>query len=191
MLITGHYRPCSQPRKHAYLQWGIHAGSHSSCMLYSRNLRRWCRKHWRCLALIRLPTNVSKNLINHLWGRLGWYFLILHLFIFPFLTLSYYFLSRWSSHRPIIGWARCLSSSSRGRTPATSTTASCHCSSSSYSLSGWLRRLLSCRCWCWRGCCSSSNHLRNRVRMWDTNLYHLDTNWIQVIAWNKERMEFS
>ena len=48
-----------------------------------------------------------------------------------------------------------------------STTASCHCSSSSYSPSGWLRRTLSrrCRCWCWRSRCSSSNHLRNRVMM--------------------------
>ena len=52
-----------------------------------------------------------------------------------------------------------------GRPPATSTTASCHCSSSSYSPSGWLRSILSCRCWCWRSCCSSSNNLRNKVKM--------------------------
>ena len=25
----------------------------------------------------------------------------------------------------------------------------------------------------------------------DTNLYHLDTNWIQVVAWKKERNELS
>ena len=87
------------------------------------------------------------------------------MFILPFLTLSYYFLSRWRSHRPSTRWARCLSSSSRGRPPATSTTASCHCSSSSYSLSGWFRRILSCKCWCWRGCFPSSNLLRNRVKM--------------------------
>ena len=42
-------KPCSQPRKRAYFHGGIHARSHSSCMLYSRNLRCWCRKHWRCL----------------------------------------------------------------------------------------------------------------------------------------------
>ena len=89
----------------------------------------------------------------------------MHLVILPFLTLSYYFLSRWKSHRPSTRWARCLSSSSRRRPPATSTTASCHCSSSSYSLSGWFRRILSYRCWCWRSCCSSSNHLQNRVKM--------------------------
>ena len=71
----------------------------------------------------------------------------------------------WRSHRPSIRWARCLSSSSRGRPPATSSTASCHYSSSSYSPSDWLRRILSCRCWCWRDCCFSSNHLRNRVKM--------------------------
>ena len=52
-----------------------------------------------------------------------------------------------------------------GHPPTTSTTASCHCPSSSYSPSGWLRRFLSCRCWCWRVCCSSSNHLRNRVKI--------------------------
>ena len=93
---------------------------------------------------------------------MGWQFLILHLFILPFLTLSYHFLSWWRSHHPSTRWARCLSSSSRGRPP----TASCRYSSSSYSLSGWLRRFLSCRCWCWCSrCCSSSNHLRNRVKM--------------------------
>ena len=69
------------------------------------------------------------------------------------------------SHRPSTRWARCLSSSSRGRPPTTSSTASCHSSSSSYSPSGWLRRILSYRCWCWPSCCSSSNHLRNRVKM--------------------------
>ena len=89
----------------------------------------------------------------------------MHLFIFPILPFSYYFLSRWRSHRPSIRWARGSSSSSRGRPPTTSTTASCRYSSSSYSPSGWLGRLLSCRCWCWRGCCSSSNHLQNRVKM--------------------------
>ena len=47
----------------------------------------------------------------------------------------------------------------------TSTMTSCRCSSSSYSPSGWLRGTLSRRCWCWRGCCSSSNHLRNRAKM--------------------------
>ena len=96
---------------------------------------------------------------------MGWQSLILYLFILPFLTLSYNFLSRWRSHCPSIRWARCLSSASRGRPPATSTTASCHCSSSSYSPSGWLRRTLSSRCWCWRSCCSSCNHLQNRVKM--------------------------
>ena len=92
-------------------------------------------------------------------------FLILHLFILPILPFSYYFFSRWRSHRPSIRWARCSSSSSRGRPPTTSSTASCHYSSSSYNPSGWLRRFLSCRCWCWCSRCSSSNHLRNRVKM--------------------------
>ena len=96
---------------------------------------------------------------------MGWHFLILHLFIHPILPLSYHFLSRWRSHRPSTRWARCSSSSSRGLPPTTSTTASCRYSSSSYSPSGWLRRFLSCRCWCWRSRCSSSNHLRNRVKM--------------------------
>ena len=41
-------------------------------------------------------------MIDHLWGRLGWQSLILYLFILPFLTLSYHFLSRWRSHRPSI-----------------------------------------------------------------------------------------
>ena len=159
-------------------------------MLYSRNLRCWCRKHWRCLTLIRQPTKISENLIDHLWGSLGWQFLILHSFIFPVLPFSYYFLSRWRSHRPSIRWARYLSSSSRGLPPTTSTTASRHYSSSSYSPSGWLRRTMSCRCWCWHNFCSSSSHLRNRVRMSDTNLYHLDTNWIQVIAQKKEEWSF-
>ena len=134
-------------------------------MLYLLNRRCWCRKHWRCLTLIRQPTKISENLIDHLWGRLGWQFLMLHLFILPFLTLSYHFLSRWRSHRPSIRWARCLSSSSRGRPPTTSSTASCRYSSSSYSPSGWFRRTLSRRCWCWRDCCSCSNHVRNRVKM--------------------------
>ena len=84
---------------------------------------------------------------------------------FPHPPLSYHFLSRWRSHRPSTRWARCLSSSSRGRPPMTSSTTSCHYSSSSYSPSGWLRRFLSCRCWCLRSRCSSSNHLRNRVKM--------------------------
>ena len=92
---------------------------------------------------------------------MGWQFLILHLLIFPFLTLSYHL----RSHRPSTRWARCLSSSSRGHPPAASTTASWYCSSLSYILSGWLRRLLSCQCWCHRSCCSSSNHLRNRVKI--------------------------
>ena len=134
-------------------------------MLYLRNLRCWCRKHWRCLALIRYPAKLSKNLIGHLWGRLGWQSLILYLFVLPFLTISYHFLRRWRSHRPSTRWARCSSSSSRGRPPTTSSTASCHYSSSSYSPSGWLRCILPCRCWCWRSRCSSSNHLRNRVKM--------------------------
>ena len=85
--------------------------------------------------------------------------------ILPFLPLSYYFLSRWRSHRSSTIWARCLSTSSRGLPPATSTTTSCRCLSSSYSLSGWFRRILTCRCWYWRSCGSSSNHLRNRVKM--------------------------
>ena len=119
------------------------------------------------MALIRQPAKISQNLIDHLWGRLGWHFLILHLFIHPILPLSYHFLNRWRSHRPSTRWARCSSSSSRGRPPTTSTTASCRCSSSSYSPSGWLRRTLSrrCWCWCWRSRCSSSNHLRKRVKM--------------------------
>ena len=96
---------------------------------------------------------------------MGWQSLILYLFILPFLTLSYYFLSQWRSHHPSTSWARCLSSSPRGRPPTTSTMASCRYSSSSYSPSGWLRRFLSCRCWCWRSRCSSSNHLQNRVKM--------------------------
>ena len=96
---------------------------------------------------------------------LGWKFLILNLFILPFLTPSYHFLSRWRSHLPSIRRARRSSSSSRGRPPTTSTTASCCYSFSSYSPSGWLRRFLSCRCWCWRSLCSSSNHPRNRVKM--------------------------
>ena len=115
--------------------------------------------------MIRQPTKISENLIDHHWGGLGWQFLILHLFIHPFLTLSYHFLSQWRSHRPSIRRARCSSSSSRGRSPTTTTTASCRYSSSSYSPSGWLGRFLSCRSWCWRSCCSSSNHLRNRVKM--------------------------
>ena len=96
---------------------------------------------------------------------MGWHFLILHLFILPVLALSYHFLSRWRSHRPSIRRARCSSYSSRRRPPTTSTTASCRYSSSSYSPSGWLRRFLPCRCWCWRTRCSSSNHPRNRVKM--------------------------
>ena len=117
--------------------------------------------------MIRQPTEIGENLIDHLWGRLGWQSLILHLFILPFLTLSYHFFSRWRSHCPSIRWARCSSSSPKGRPPTTSTTASCRFSSSSYSPSGWLRRTLSrrCWCWCWRSRCSSSNHLRNRVKM--------------------------
>ena len=89
----------------------------------------------------------------------------LFMFSFPFLILSYYFFSRWRSHYPRIRWARCWSSSSRGRPPTTSTTASCRYSSSSYSPSGWLRHFSSCRCWCWRSRCSSSNHPRKRVKM--------------------------
>ena len=119
----------------------------------------------RGLTLIRQPTKISGDLIDHLWGRLRWQFFILHLFILPFLTLSYHFLSWWRSHRPSIRRARSSSSSSRGCPPTTSTTASCRYSSSSYSPSGWLRRFLSCRCWSWRSCCSSSNHLQNRVKM--------------------------
>ena len=115
--------------------------------------------------MIRQPTEISQNLIDHLWGRLGWQSLILHLFSFPILPFSYYFLSRWRSHRPSTRWARCSSSSSRGRPPTTSTTASCRYSSSSYSPTGWLRRFLSCRCWCWRSRCSNSNHPRKRVKM--------------------------
>ena len=117
--------------------------------------------------MIRQPTEIGENLIDHLWGRLGWQSLILHLFSFPILPFSYYFLSRWRSHCPSIRWAGCSSSSPRGRPPTTSTTASCRCSSSSYSPSGWLRRTLSrrCWCWCWRSRCSSSNHLRKRVKM--------------------------
>ena len=125
------------------------------------------QKHWRCLTLIGQPTKKSEHLIYHLWGRLGWQSLILHLFIFPILPFSYYLLSRWRSHCPSIRWTRCLSSSPRGRPPTTSTTASCRCSSSSYSPSCWLRRTLSrwCGCWCWRSRFSSSNHLRKRVKM--------------------------
>ena len=117
--------------------------------------------------MIRQPIKISENLIDHLWGRLGWQSFILHLLIFPILPFSYYFLNRWRSHCPNIKWARCSSSSSRGRPPTTSTTTSCRCSSSSYSPSGWLRRTLSRRywCWCWRSRCSSSNHLRKRVKM--------------------------
>ena len=89
----------------------------------------------------------------------------MHLLIFPFLTLSYYLISRWREHRPSTSGTRRLSSASRGSPPATSTTASCHCSTSSYSPSGWLRRILSCRYWCWRSYCPSSNHLQNRVKM--------------------------
>ena len=33
--------------------------------------------------MIRQPTEIGENLIDHLWGRLGWQFLILHLFISP------------------------------------------------------------------------------------------------------------
>ena len=33
--------------------------------------------------MIRQPTEIGENLIDHLWGRLGWQSLILHLFIFP------------------------------------------------------------------------------------------------------------
>ena len=82
---------------------------------------------------------------------------------FPILPFSYYLLSRWRSHCPSIRWARCSSSSPRGRPPTTS----CRYSSLSYSPSGWLRHTLSrrCWCWCWRSCCSSSNHLRKRVKM--------------------------
>ena len=57
------------------------------------------------------------------------------------------------------------SSSPKGRPPTTSTTAPCRCSSSSHSPSGWLSYILPCQCWCWRSRCSSSNHLRNRVKM--------------------------
>ena len=96
---------------------------------------------------------------------MGWYFLILYLRILRFLPLSYYFLSWWRSHHPSTRWTRFLSSSSRGRPPATSTTTSCHYSSSSYSLSGWFRHIWSYRSWCWHNRCSSSNHLRNRAKM--------------------------
>ena len=37
--------------------------------------------------MIRQPTEIGENLINHLWGRLGWQSLILHLFGFPILPL--------------------------------------------------------------------------------------------------------
>ena len=33
--------------------------------------------------MIRQPTKISENLIDHLWGRLGWKFLILHLSFSP------------------------------------------------------------------------------------------------------------
>ena len=33
--------------------------------------------------MIRQPSKISENLIDHLWGRLGWQSLILHLFSFP------------------------------------------------------------------------------------------------------------
>ena len=63
-------RTCSQSRKRGYYQWCVHAGSHSSSMLYPLNLRCWGSKHWRCLAIIRLPAKINKNMINHLW--VGW-----------------------------------------------------------------------------------------------------------------------
>ena len=56
-------------------------------------------------GLDQITAKINKNLINHLWGRLWWQSLILHLFIFPVLTLSYHCLSRWRSHCPSIRWA--------------------------------------------------------------------------------------
>ena len=188
MLIICNYRPSSQTSKRAYVQWGIHTRSHSGCMLYFWNRRCWRRKHWRCLTLIRQPTEIGENLIYHLWGRLGWQSLILHLFIFPILPFYNYFFSRWRSHWPSIRWARCSSSSPRGRPPTTSTTPSCRCSSSSYSPSGWLRRTLSRRCWFGAGLVVALVLTICEIewRWSDTNSYRLDTNWAQVVARKKE-----
>ena len=112
---------------------------------------------------------------------------IQHLFILPILTLSYHFLSWWRSHRPSTTWSRCSSSSSRGRPPTTSSTASCHYSSSSYSPvagSG-----ASCLTGVGVGAVVALVLTICEIewRWLDTNLYHLDTNCTHVIARKKER----
>ena len=110
------------------------------------------------------PTKISENLIDHLW--VGWGGNS------SFCTCSFSPSSPSLTTSSVGGGVTALASEGLGacplprrRPPTTSSTASCRYSSSSYSPSGWFRRTLSRRCWCWRGCCSSSNHLRNRVNM--------------------------